>query len=113
MSVVFIIKGDPFSWKCHEALRVAIAIAINSETHLVFMKDGVYAISKWHPEELGIQGFESLIENMEYVNLKLILEDTSLEERGLCPEDLVCPVELKSSDEIKDLIKKAEAVMVW
>ena len=55
MRIAFIVKGDPFSWKCHEALRVAMALGINSEVSLIFIKDGVYALTKWHPEELGIE----------------------------------------------------------
>ena len=113
MRIAFIVKGDPFSWKCHEALRVAMALGINSEVSLIFIKDGVYALTKWHPEELGIEGFERLLENMAYVNVKVFVEDTSLEERGLKPEDLVCEVEVKSIEEIKEMIKSAEAVMVW
>ena len=113
MRIAFIVKGDPFSWKCHEALRVAMALGISSEVSLILIKDGVYALTKWHPEELGIEGFERLLENMAYVRVKVFVEDTSLEERGLKPEDLVCEVEVKSIEEIKEMIKSAEAVMVW
>lgn len=113
MKVVYIIKGDPFSWKCHEALRVAIALGINSEVYLVFLKDGVYAITRWYPEDIGIEGFERLIENMGYVNVKLLVEDVSLEERGLSQDDLVSEVEIKSSEDIRELIGSSEAVMVW
>ncbi|MFN7064629.1 MAG: DsrE family protein [Aquificaceae bacterium] len=113
MRAVFIIKGDPFSWKCHEALRVAIALGISSEVSILFIKDGVYALTKWRPEELQIEGFERLLENMSYVNLRLFVEDTSLEERGLNKEDLICEVDVKSLEEIKELIKGSEAVLVW
>ncbi|MFN3870916.1 MAG: DsrE family protein [Aquificaceae bacterium] len=113
MKVAFIIKGDPFSWKCHEALRVAMALGISTEVSLIFIKDGVYALTKWHPEELYIEGFERLLENMSYVNLKAYVEDTSLEERGLNKEDLLCDVEIISLEDIKEKINGAEAVLVW
>ncbi len=113
MRFAFVIKGDPFSWKCHEALRVAMALGISCEVSLILIKDGVYAISKWHPEELGIQGFDRLIENMAYVKVKVYAEDTSLEERGLKVEDLTCEVEVKSIEDIRDIIASSEAVLVW
>ncbi|MCS6958166.1 MAG: DsrE family protein [Aquificaceae bacterium] len=113
MKVTFLIKGDPFSWKCHEALRVAMALGISCDVNLILIKDGVYALSRWHPEKLGIEGFERLIENLSYVRVKVFAEDTSLEERGLKPEDFFCEVELKNIDEIKHMIRLAEAVLVW
>lgn len=113
MRVAFVIKGDPFSWKCHEAFRVAMALGISCDVDLILIKDGVYALSRWHPEELGIQGFERLIENMGYVKVKVYVEDTSLEERCLKSEDLSCEVEVKSIDEIRQIIANSEAVLVW
>ncbi len=113
MKVMVIIKGDPFSWKSHEALRVAMALGISAEVSLIFMKDGVYVLTRWHPEELYIEGFERLLENMGYVNLKAYVEDTSLEERGLNKKDLLCEVEIISLEDIKEKINRAEAVLVW
>ncbi|MEN3027692.1 MAG: DsrE family protein [Aquificaceae bacterium] len=113
MKVAVIIKGDPFSWKCHEALRVAMALGISCEVDLILIKDGVYALSKWHPEELGIEGFERLIENIGYVKVKIYAEDTSLEERGIKVEELACEVNVRSIEEIRGMIKDAEAVLVW
>jgi len=53
MKIVFILKGDPFSWLAHEAFRVALALAINNEVFFVMMRDGVYALTDWKPSELG------------------------------------------------------------
>lgn len=111
--VVFILKGDPFSWKSHEALRVGMAVGINAEVHFVFLKDGVYTISRWSPDSLGIVGFERLLENIDYVNVRLYAEDLSLEERGLKKEDLRKEVHVISMEEIKELIASSEAVFVW
>lgn len=113
MRIAFVIKGDPFSWKCHEAIRIAMAMGINCQVDLVLIKDGVYALSRWNPEELGIYGFDKLLENMEYVNVRIYVEDASLEERGLKPENLRLKVEVKNIEEIRDIIAGAEAVMVW
>ncbi|MDW8434258.1 MAG: DsrE family protein [Aquificaceae bacterium] len=50
---------------------------------------------------------------MDYVKVKVFVEDASLEERGLKKEDLKKEVEVKSIDDIKELIKRSEAVVVW
>lgn len=113
MKVAFVIKGDPFSWKSHEALRVAMALGISCEVSLILLKDGVYALSRWHPEDLGIQGFHRMLENIGYVRLRVYAEDTSLEERGLRAEDMVCEVETRSIEDIRDIIASSEAVLVW
>ncbi|SHK35570.1 DsrE family protein [Thermocrinis minervae] len=112
-SIVFLIKGDPFSWKTHEAVRVGLALAINSEVYLVFIRDGVYALSRWSPEDLQIYGFEKLLENIEYVNAKLVVEDSSAEERGLKPKDFIKEPIFMSVEDISKLIDQAGAVLVW
>ena len=107
------VKGDPFSWKCHEALRVALALGINHEVFLVFLKDGVYALTKWKHEKLLIHGFERLLENMGYVNIKLFVEDLSAEERGLKKEDFAVDVGFVNMESVKDMLASSEAVLVW
>lgn len=111
--VVFLLKGDPFSWKAHEAFRVGMAIGINSEVSFILIKDGVYALTAWHPDRLDIYGFDKLLENIDYVNVKLYVEDASAEERGLKETDFVKEVSFISTEEIKELIKVAEVVFVW
>ncbi len=113
MRVLFLVKGDPFSWKCHEALRVALALGINHEVSLVFLKDGVYALTKWKHEGLLIHGFEKLLENMGYVSVKLFVEDLSAEERGLKREDFAVEVEFINMEVIKDMLSSSGAVLVW
>ncbi len=113
MKVVFILKGDPFSWKAHEALRVAVAVGINHEVDFVFIRDGVYAITDWSQEDLGVEPFDKFYETMEMVNVRLIAEDASLQERGLKESDLPEGTVIMSAEEIRDLIAQAEAVFAW
>ena len=111
--VVFLVKGDPFSWKTHEAFRVGMAVGINSEVSLILIKDGVYTLSKWHPEKLEIYGFDKLLENLSHVNVSIYVEDASAEERGLKETDFVKEVKFISIEEIKEIISSSEAVFVW
>ncbi len=113
MRVVFIIKGDAFSWKAHEALRQAIAVGMNHELDLVLLRDGVYTLTDWKQEELGINPFDKFLETFDIVNVRIIVEDASVQERGLKEMDFSTEVEIMSAEEIAGLINSAEAVFVW
>ena len=113
MKVVFILKGDPFSWKAHEAFRVATAVAMNHELDFIFIRDGVYTLTRWRPEDLGVDSFEKFYETLGFVNMRLIVEDASIQERGLKESDFLCEVEVRSAEEISEIINSAEAVFVW
>ncbi|HIQ31625.1 MAG TPA: sulfur reduction protein DsrE [Aquifex aeolicus] len=113
MKVVFVLKGDPFSWKAHESFRVAIAVGMNHELDFVFLRDGVYTLTRWSPEDLGIDSFEKFYETLDIVNIRLIVEDASVQERGLKETDLPEKVEVMSAEEISELISSAEAVFIW
>ncbi len=113
MKVTILIKGDPFSWKSHEALRVGLALGINHEVLIIFFKDGIYTLTRCNWENLLISGFEKLIENLEYVNVKLFVEDLSAEERGLKREEFVKEVEFINTEQIKRMIASSAAVLVW
>ncbi len=113
MKTVFILKGDPFSWKAHEAFRVAIAIGMNHELTFVFIRDGVFALTRWHPEDLGVESFDKFYETLDFVNVELVVEDASMQERGLKETDFVREVQVKSAEEISEIISSAEVVFVW
>ncbi len=113
MKTVFILKGDPFSWKAHEAFRVAIAIGMNHELTFVFIRDGVFALTRWHPEDLGVESFDKFYEILDFVNVELVVEDASMQERGLKETDFVREVQVKSAEEISEIISSAEVVFVW
>ncbi|GAB6064977.1 hypothetical protein JCM9492_00690 [Aquifex pyrophilus] len=112
--VVHILKGDPFSWKSHEAMRVATATGINNETYFVCIRDGVYFLTKWEPEKLGIDSLEKFWETLDFINLTLIAEEESLHDRGITKNQLaVKSVNVMSSEEIEKLIKESDFVFVW
>ncbi len=113
MKVVFILKGDSFSWKAHEAFRIAVAVGMNHEVTFVFIRDGVYTLTRWFPENLGVDTFEKFYETLDFVNINLVVEDASMQERGIKESDFVRKVEIKSAEEIDEIISSAEAVFVW
>ncbi len=113
MKVAFILKGDPFSWKAHEAFRIATAVGINHEVYFILIRDGVYTLTRWSPEDLGVESFEKFFETMDFLNIHLIVEDASMQERGLKESDLVKEVKVLSAEEISEIINETEAVFVW
>ncbi len=114
MKIVHVLKGDPFSWKAHEALRVSIATAINNEVYFVCIRDGVYVLTKWEPEKLGIEPFDKFWETADMIDLKIIAEEEALHDRGIFKTDLAVEnVEVKPSEEIKELLEEADGVFIW
>ncbi len=113
MKVAFILKGDPFSWKAHEAFRIATALGINHEVYFIFIRDGVYTLTRWDPEKLGVETFEKFFETIEFLRVHLIVEDASMNERGIKESDLVREVRVLSAEEISEIINETEAVFVW
>ncbi|MEN3034555.1 MAG: DsrE family protein [Aquificaceae bacterium] len=111
--IAFVLKGDPFSWKCHESFRMGMAMGVSCEVSFIFIKDGVYALTRWKAGELGIEGMDRLLENIEHVNLTAYVEDASIEERGIRPEELVINANVVSLEEIKSILSRASAVFVW
>lgn len=111
--ITFIIKSDPFSWKAHEALRLAAASGISNQTDVVFTSDGIYAITKWYPENLGIASFEKMLEQMSMLNVKFYAEGSCIESRGLKTFDFQIQPKIISEKELRDIINKSKAVLVW
>jgi len=113
MRIAFVLKGDPFSWKAHEAFRLATAMGMNHEVLFIFIRDGVYTLTGWSPENLGVESFTKFYETLEFVDIKLVVEDASMQERGLKCSDFAVEVDVRSAEEISEMISSSEAVFVW
>ncbi len=111
--ISFILKSEPFSWKAHEGLRLAAASGITNDTNVIFTGDGIYAITKWHPEALGIASFEKMLEQMGMLNVTFYAESSCIESRGLKTFDFVIEPKIISSEEVKDIISRSKAVLLW
>jgi tRNA 2-thiouridine synthesizing protein C len=113
MRIAFILKGDPFSWKAHEAFRIATALGVSHEVNFIFIRDGVYTLTRWSPEDLGLETFEKFYETLDFLKINLIVEDASMQERGLKESDFLREVRVLSAEEISEIINDSEAVFVW
>jgi len=115
MKICYILKGDPFSWKAHEALRISLALVMNHQVFLIFLRDGVYTLTDWKPEGLLIDSFDKIFQLYSSFedNIKIFVDEESLKIRGIKKKDLKVDCQLISDEEIKRIINSCEAVVVW
>lgn len=108
-SVIVLLRKAPYgSVYTAEAFRTIMGIAVfEMDICVVFMDDGVYAIVKnQNPEKLDMKPLGEGFPMLKDFNVnKFVVHAESLTERGLTAEDLVMDVEIKSSQEISDLMR--------
>lgn len=111
--IVVIIKSNPFGWKSFEALRQAVGMAMDHDVTVIFIKDGVYALTDWKPEMIGVPSLDKSIEALIMLGGKVYFEKESVSERGLIKAIKFKDVQQKTKDEVCSLIKDAEVVLTW
>ncbi|MCJ7694510.1 MAG: DsrE family protein [Anaerolineaceae bacterium] len=107
-SVIVLLRKAPYgSVYTAEAFRTIMGIAVfEMDICVVFMDDGVYSIVKnQNPEKLDMKPLGEGFPMLKDFNVnKFVVHDESLTERGLSTEDLVIEVEIKTGQEISDLM---------
>jgi tRNA 2-thiouridine synthesizing protein C len=112
--VVSIIKSNPFGWKTFEALRQAVGMAMDHQVSVIFVRDGVFALTNWNPNMLGIPAFDKSIEALNMLGGKIIVEKECLGDRGITKlKDFGVEILIKSKEEICQIINQAEVVITW
>jgi len=97
-----------------ESLEVVlIGAAFEQDVSLVFMDDGVYQLAKGQDSSASdMKNFSPTYRALEMYDVeKLYVARESLEARGLTEADLIVDVELKSADEIRDLMEEQDVVL--
>ena len=112
--LMFVMQKPPHgSIYPYEGLEfILISGAYEQEISLVFLGDGVYNIKKdQDTSELGIKGFVKTYRTLEGYDIeKLYVDKKSMEDRGLTVDDLIIPVEVKTSKEINVMMNEQHAV---
>ena len=92
---------------------VLIAAAFEQDVSVVFMDDGVFQLKKeQNTTELGMKNFSPTFRALDGYDVeKLYVEKESMDARGLTEDDLVVPVEVLSSAELKDLMDAQDIVL--
>ncbi|MDH4262235.1 MAG: sulfurtransferase complex subunit TusC [Spirochaetia bacterium] len=112
--IMFVMQKPPHgSIYPYEGLEfILISGAYEQDISLVFLGDGVYNIKKdQDTSELGIKGFVKTYRTLEGYDIeKLYVDKKSMEDRGMTVDDLIVPVEVKTSKEINAMMNEQHAV---
>ena len=96
-----------------ESLEVVlIAAAFDQDVSLAFIDDGVYQIAKGQrTKAIDVRNFSPTYRALEGYDIeKLYVSKESLEQRGLCEDDLLVDVRVVSAAEMADLMDQQDVV---
>ena len=103
--------GTIFALECLEV--VLISAAFEQDVSLVFLDDGVFQLKKNQDTTgIGMKNFSNTYRALDdYEVEKIYVEKESLEARGLTSDDLIIPVEVLSSEEMREIIAQQDVVI--
>jgi len=103
--------GTIFALECLEV--VLISAAFEQDVSLAFLDDGVYQLKKNQDTTgIGMKNFSNTYRALDdYEVEKIYVEKESLEERGLTEDDLIIPVEVVSTEKLRDIMAQQEVVI--
>jgi tRNA 2-thiouridine synthesizing protein C len=103
--------GTIFALECLEV--VLISAAFEQDVSLVFMDDGVYQLKKNQDTTgIGMKNFSNTYRALDdYEIEKIYVEKESLEARGLTGDDLIIPVEIMATEDLRELMSQQEVVI--
>jgi len=103
--------GTIFALECLEV--VLISAAFEQDVSLVFLDDGVYQLKKNQDTTgIGMKNFSNTYRALDdYEVKKVYVERDSLEARGLTGDDLIIPVEVLSSQEMREIMAQQDVVI--
>ena len=103
--------GTIFALECLEV--VLISAAFEQDVSLVFMDDGVFQLKKNQDTAgIGMKNFSNTYRALDDYDIeKIYVEKESLEARGLTSDDLIIPVEVLSSEEMREIMAQQDVVI--
>jgi len=103
--------GTIYALECLEV--VLIAAAFDQDVSMVFVDDGVYQLKKNQDTTgIGMKNFSKTYRALDDYDVeKIYVEKESLERRGLSAEDLVIPVEVVSTDRLREIMAQQDVVI--
>lgn len=97
-----------------ESLEVVlIGAAFEQDVSLAFIDDGVYQLTKGQDTgDSDMKNFSPTYRALEMYDVeKLYVDKESLEARGLSEDDLLVDVEVKSAEEIRDMMEEQDVIL--
>lgn len=103
--------GTIFALECLEV--VLISAAFEQDVSLIFLDDGVFQLKKNQDTTgIGMKNFSNTYRALDdYEVEKIYVEKESLEARGLTSDDLIIPVEVISSEEMREIVAQQDVVI--
>jgi tRNA 2-thiouridine synthesizing protein C len=103
--------GTIFALECLEV--VLISAAFEQDVSLIFLDDGVFQLKKNQDTTgIGMKNFSNTYRALDdYEVEKIYVEKESLEARGLTSDDLIIPVEVLSSEEMREIVAQQDVVI--
>ena len=114
MEAAIVLKSDPFSWKALQAYKIAAALSKKVKVYFIAIKEGVYFLSSWNPQELELEDFRLYGVNKD--NLTFVVDRDDFEVRALDEANLwIKEFHTLFADEkhIAHLLRKSHVVGVW
>jgi tRNA 2-thiouridine synthesizing protein C len=92
---------------------VLIAAAFDQDVSVVFLDDGVYQLKKDQDTAgIGMKNFSNTYRALDDYDVeKIYVEQESLEARGLTAEDLIIPVEVLASGDLREIMAEQDVVI--
>ena len=102
--------GTIYALECLEV--VLITAAFEQFESLVFVDDGVYQLKKDQDTTgIGMKNFSKTYRALDDYDVERIyVEKESLESRGLTADDLIIPVEILTTDELREIMSQQDVV---
>ena len=103
--------GTIFALECLEV--VLISAAFEQDVSLIFLDDGVFQLKKNQDTAgIGMKNFSNTYRALDdYEVEKVYVEKESLEARGLTSDDLIIPVEVLTSEEMREIVAQQDVVI--
>ncbi len=103
--------GTIFAHECLEV--VLISAAFEQDVSVAFMDDGVYQLKKNQDTTgIGMKNFSKTYRALDDYDVeKIYVEKESLDARGLTADDLIIPVEVVSTQAMRDLLGQQDVVI--
>ena len=103
--------GTIYALECLEV--VLISAAFDQDVSVVFIDDGVYQLKKnQDATAIGMKNFSKTYRALDDYDVeKIYVEKESLDARGLSEDDLIIPVEVLASADLRELMAQQEVVI--
>lgn len=103
--------GTIFALECLEV--VLISAAFEQDVSLVFLDDGVFQLKKNQDTAgIGMKNFSNTYRALDDYDIeKIYVEKESLDARGLTSDDLIIPVEVLTSEQMREKMAQQDVVI--